>query len=145
MDGILLLDKPEGITSNDALQQARKLLGAQKAGHTGSLDNSGWHKHGKVFGVTKVTPGLWHHYAVSRSAGIIYLFLDGKLEMLKGVQDGSHCRTDFAYPGLELAIGGTPDGARTFHGWIDELRVSNGVARWTSSFTPHGNSSRITV
>jgi tRNA pseudouridine55 synthase len=38
VDGILLLDKPEGITSNDALQQARKLLGAQKAGHTGSLD-----------------------------------------------------------------------------------------------------------
>ena len=38
VDGILLLDKPEGITSNDALQQAKKLLGAQKAGHTGSLD-----------------------------------------------------------------------------------------------------------
>ena len=38
VDGMLLLDKPEGITSNDALQQARKLLGAQKAGHTGSLD-----------------------------------------------------------------------------------------------------------
>ena len=38
VDGILLLDKSEGITSNDALQRARKLLGAQKAGHTGSLD-----------------------------------------------------------------------------------------------------------
>ena len=38
VDGILLLDKPDGITSNDALQQAKKLLGAQKAGHTGSLD-----------------------------------------------------------------------------------------------------------
>ncbi len=38
VDGILLLDKPDGITSNDALQQARKLLNARKAGHTGSLD-----------------------------------------------------------------------------------------------------------
>jgi tRNA pseudouridine55 synthase len=38
VDGILLLDKPAGITSNEALQRARKLLGARKAGHTGSLD-----------------------------------------------------------------------------------------------------------
>ncbi|MEC9079148.1 MAG: tRNA pseudouridine(55) synthase TruB, partial [Pseudomonadota bacterium] len=32
VDGILLLDKPAGITSNEALQRARKLLGARKAG-----------------------------------------------------------------------------------------------------------------
>ena len=38
VDGILLLDKPAGITSNGALQDARKLLHARKAGHTGSLD-----------------------------------------------------------------------------------------------------------
>lgn len=38
VDGILLLDKPEGLTSNAALQQVRRLLNARKAGHTGSLD-----------------------------------------------------------------------------------------------------------
>jgi tRNA pseudouridine55 synthase len=38
VDGILLLDKPLGITSNDALQQVKHLFFAQKAGHTGSLD-----------------------------------------------------------------------------------------------------------
>jgi tRNA pseudouridine55 synthase len=36
--GILLLDKPSGITSNDALQQVKRLYFAKKAGHTGSLD-----------------------------------------------------------------------------------------------------------
>ena len=36
--GILLLDKPVGVTSNNALQQAKHLLAARKAGHTGSLD-----------------------------------------------------------------------------------------------------------
>lgn len=36
--GILLLDKPRGISSNRALQQAKRLFGASKAGHTGSLD-----------------------------------------------------------------------------------------------------------
>lgn len=38
IDGILLLNKPEGITSNKALQRVKHLLGAKKAGHTGSLD-----------------------------------------------------------------------------------------------------------
>lgn len=38
LDGILLLDKPTGLTSNQALQQAKRAFNAQKAGHTGSLD-----------------------------------------------------------------------------------------------------------
>ncbi|WP_456415066.1 tRNA pseudouridine(55) synthase TruB [Thiolapillus sp.] len=36
--GILLLDKPLGVTSNAALQEVKHLFKAQKAGHTGSLD-----------------------------------------------------------------------------------------------------------
>ncbi|HEV2111787.1 MAG TPA: tRNA pseudouridine(55) synthase TruB [Gammaproteobacteria bacterium] len=36
--GVLLLDKPVGLTSNDALQRAKRLFNAKKAGHTGSLD-----------------------------------------------------------------------------------------------------------
>ncbi len=38
VNGILLLDKPIGITSNDALQQVKRLYDARKAGHTGNLD-----------------------------------------------------------------------------------------------------------
>ena len=38
IDGVLLLDKPAGLTSNRALQIARRLLNAEKAGHTGTLD-----------------------------------------------------------------------------------------------------------
>jgi tRNA pseudouridine55 synthase len=38
VDGVLLLDKPLGLTSNDALQQARRLFSAAKGGHTGTLD-----------------------------------------------------------------------------------------------------------
>lgn len=38
VDGVLLLDKPVGISSNDALQKARRLLRAEKGGHTGTLD-----------------------------------------------------------------------------------------------------------
>jgi tRNA pseudouridine55 synthase len=38
VDGVLLLNKPVGITSNAALQKAKWLLNAKKAGHTGTLD-----------------------------------------------------------------------------------------------------------
>ena len=38
IDGVLLLDKPYGETSNAALQKARRLFNAAKAGHTGTLD-----------------------------------------------------------------------------------------------------------
>ena len=38
VDGLLVLDKPSGMSSNAALQQAKRLFGAAKAGHTGSLD-----------------------------------------------------------------------------------------------------------
>jgi len=38
LDGALLLDKPLGLSSNAALQKAKRLLGAAKAGHAGTLD-----------------------------------------------------------------------------------------------------------
>ncbi|MBI5938477.1 MAG: tRNA pseudouridine(55) synthase TruB [Betaproteobacteria bacterium] len=38
INGVLLLDKPTGLTSNGALQRAKRLFEAEKAGHTGTLD-----------------------------------------------------------------------------------------------------------
>ncbi len=38
VDGVLLFDKPVGMSSNDALQKARRLFSAAKGGHTGTLD-----------------------------------------------------------------------------------------------------------
>ncbi len=38
ISGVLLLDKPYGVSSNTALQHARRLFQAEKAGHTGNLD-----------------------------------------------------------------------------------------------------------
>ena len=40
VDGVLLLNKPAGLTSNQALQRVKRMLRAKKAGHTGSLDPS---------------------------------------------------------------------------------------------------------
>jgi len=38
VDGVLLLDKPVGLSSNDALMKAKRVFNAKKAGHTGTLD-----------------------------------------------------------------------------------------------------------
>ncbi|MDU6926093.1 tRNA pseudouridine(55) synthase TruB [Franconibacter helveticus] len=36
--GVLLLDKPQGLSSNDALQKVKRIYNANRAGHTGALD-----------------------------------------------------------------------------------------------------------
>ena len=38
MDGILLIDKPEGMTSHDVVARVRRVLGTKRVGHTGTLD-----------------------------------------------------------------------------------------------------------
>lgn len=59
VDGLLLLNKPAGLSSNQALQRVKRLLNAKKAGHTGSLDPAATGMLPLCFGeATKVCPYL---------------------------------------------------------------------------------------
>ena len=59
LDGILLLDKPQGLSSNQALQRVRHLFRADKGGHTGSLDPLATGLLPVCFGeATKIAGGL---------------------------------------------------------------------------------------
>ena len=59
LDGILLLDKPRGLSSNQALQRVRHLFRAEKGGHTGSLDPLATGLLPVCFGeATKIAGGL---------------------------------------------------------------------------------------
>ena len=59
LDGLLLLDKPRGLSSNQALQRVRHLFRADKAGHTGSLDPLATGLLPVCFGeATKIAGGL---------------------------------------------------------------------------------------
>ena len=59
LDGILLLDKPQGLSSNQALQRVRHLFRAEKGGHTGSLDPLATGLLPVCFGeATKIAGGL---------------------------------------------------------------------------------------
>jgi tRNA pseudouridine55 synthase len=68
VDGVLLLDKPLGLSSNTALQRARHLLRARKAGHTGTLDPKASGLLPLTFGeATKFSVGLLESHKVYRA------------------------------------------------------------------------------
>jgi len=75
IDGILLLDKPAGITSNDALQIVKRMFNASKAGHTGSLDKPATGMLPLCFGeATKFTSYLLNadkHYRAQCHLGVM--------------------------------------------------------------------------
>ena len=74
VDGMLLLDKPIGCSSNQALQKAKYLLNARKAGHTGSLDPLATGLLPLCFGETTKISGMFLHadktYTVSIRLGV---------------------------------------------------------------------------
>lgn len=86
IDGILLLDKPENITSNAALQVVKRLYDAQKAGHTGSLDPLASGMLPICFGeATKFSQFLLEadkHYQVTAKLGIKTTTGDAEGEVL---------------------------------------------------------------
>ena len=74
IDGVLLLNKPAGLSSNQALQRVKGMLNARKAGHTGSLDPAATGMLPLCFGeATKVCAFLLNAdktYRVSAKLGI---------------------------------------------------------------------------
>jgi hypothetical protein len=72
----------------------------------------------------------WHHYAVVRNGGTIALFRDGVLLTSAGLTPTLGV-TGNAYIGSGASSTGS-----TFNGYIDDLRVTRGVARYTATFTP---------
>ena len=77
------------------------------------------------------TPGAWYHIALSRSAGVTKLFING-------VQGGSNFADVKDYTGVYDLYSGRDQGASSnwANGYIDELRITRGVARDTANFTP---------
>ena len=86
INGMVLLDKPLGITSNKALQITRALFQARKAGHTGSLDSLASGLLPICFGVaTKLSAFLLNadkHYLVTYKLGEVSTTCDGEGEII---------------------------------------------------------------
>jgi len=70
----------------------------------------------------------WYHVAWVRSGSTIYLFINGShVTLTVYTAIGTNSLADV---GAELDVGSI------LNGWLDEYRISKGIARWTSDFTP---------
>lgn len=78
---------------------------------------------------TAISQNAWHHIAVARSAGVCRGFVDGAQ-----VFSGAYA-FDFSQVGV-VSVGGKSDGSNALSGYIDDLRITKGVARYTANFTP---------
>jgi len=84
-------------------------------------------------GTTAVDDGSWHHIALVRNSGTTTLFIDGSSE------DSAADTTDYDVSTEPSPIIGSFNGtAGDFNGYIDDLRITKGLARYTTNFTPPG-------
>jgi hypothetical protein len=83
-----------------------------------------------------LSTNTWYHIALVREGSDFELFINGNSKGTK--TDASEFPTITDY-GLEIGMGRSGSFLEYFHGYMDEFRVSAGVARWTSNFTPPTN------
>lgn len=76
-----------------------------------------------------VTTGTWNHVALCRSGGSTRLFVNG-------AQAGSTYADTTSYISSPVNIGASGNFATVLKGYIDDLRITKGVARYTANFTP---------
>jgi len=79
-----------------------------------------------------LTSGAFYHIALVRNGNVFNLYVDGVQQTASLSFANALYTSD-----LTLGIGGrSTDGNNRLNGYIDELRISKGIARWTSNFTP---------
>jgi len=78
--------------------------------------------------IAVVTTNTWYHIALVRSSGVATLYVNG-------TSVGSASATG-SCTGTYLCVGGYYSTGYLLNGYIDDLRITNGYARYTSNFTP---------
>ena len=81
---------------------------------------------------TAVSDGLWHHIAFARQTGTSRAFLDGVLKQ-SAVDTNNYTRG--GTEGIRIAARGDLAASTFVDGYIDDLRITKGVARYTETFT----------
>ena len=99
-------------------------------------NGSGWVYLNQSQGTrTTITLDTWHHVAVTRSGNTFRLFLNGTQE--DTITDSNNITASNGAVFNGLRFGAINAGLQyAFHGYIDDVRITNGDARYTSNFTP---------
>ena len=86
-----------------------------------------------VQSTSTISTGQWYHVAASRSGTTTRIFIDGTLE---DTETGDSSSYNFSTNNLLIGRNGwDSSGTQGFHGYIDEVRITKGVARYTATFT----------
>jgi hypothetical protein len=88
----------------------------------------------RIQGTTDLNTGEWYHITLCRYSNISKLFINGS-------QDGTDYSdtTDYQNPSGRPYIGlsgGTTNGSNSWNGYIQDLRIYKGIAKYTADFTP---------
>ena len=77
--------------------------------------------------------GPWYHIAVVFDGSLLKIYVDGS-----SLSDGVSYSSTYSSVNNLWLFGRPGDGYYGFYGWIDELRISKGIARYTGPFVPTG-------
>lgn len=89
----------------------------------------------RIIGSTTLVVNNWYHIVLARSGTNTKLFLNGVQEGATYSPDNNDYINGVSSRPIIGSNGDVP-GANCAHGFIDEFRLSKGIARWTSNFTP---------
>ena len=95
-----------------------------------SVSGSAWSVSGLNFAINP-SLGSWHHLAVTRSGNVYRTFFNGTLA--NSITQAGTLTSQSAAPPLVV---GRYNAGNTFDGYIDDLRITKGYARYTANFTP---------
>ena len=80
---------------------------------------------------TELPQSQWYHFALVRSGSTVKLYINGTADSTTRTDSGTYLMGQSS----TLTIG-ADGGGNDFRGYINDLRITNGVARYTSNFTP---------
>lgn len=87
----------------------------------------------RTVSMSGIAAGTWYHLAVTRSNGDIRIFINGSTA---GSSTYTADVNGASSVSLTVGIENTSNLANDFNGWIDEVRITKGIARYTANFTP---------
>lgn len=81
-----------------------------------------------ISSLTTLTTGTWTHFAITKSGTTLRMFINGTLE-------ATVTSANTTFPSFTCSLGNRGNGDLPFNGYIDDLRITRGVCRYTASFT----------
>lgn len=128
-----LVMQADSSASDPSLGGAGLELFGNKLAFVGSIGGATYHPYYRntPMSTSTLAAGQWYHAAVVRSGNVITLFLNGLAQGSVTVSGNANTSSG------SLSIGKYGDFAGNyFDGWMDSIRITKGVARWTADFDP---------